>query len=62
MVRRPTSLRPSKRVEEELANPESTTAVNPINLAETREMASKYIKEPEDMKKTGDGTRWSYLC
>jgi hypothetical protein len=35
-----------KRVEEELANPD---------LAETREMVTKYIKEPEDMKNTGDG-------
>ena len=38
----PTHEPSAKRVEEELANPESTTTVNP-NLAETREMAIKYI-------------------
>jgi hypothetical protein len=39
----PTHGSSAKRVEEELANPESTIAVNP-NLAETREMVTKYIK------------------
>ena len=38
-----------KRVEEEIANSESITARNP-NSAETREMATKYIREPEDKK------------
>jgi hypothetical protein len=46
----------AKRVEEEMANPESTTTANP-NLAETREMVSKCIKESEDIKKLGDGMR-----
>jgi hypothetical protein len=45
-----------KRVEEELANPESTTAGN-THLAETREVVTKYIKESEEMKNTGDGMR-----
>jgi hypothetical protein len=52
----PTHESSAKRVEEELANPESTTTDNP-NLAETREMVTKYIKESEDMKNTGDGMR-----
>ena len=52
----PTHEPSAKRVEEELANPESTTTANP-NLAETREMVIKYISESEDMKNTGDGMR-----
>jgi hypothetical protein len=52
----PTHEPSAKRVEEELANPGSTITVNP-NLAETREMVTKYIKESEDMKNTGDGMR-----
>jgi hypothetical protein len=39
-----------------MANPESTITVNP-NLAETREMAIKYIKESEAIKNSGDGMR-----
>jgi hypothetical protein len=52
----PTHESSAKRVEEESANPGSTIAVNP-NLAETREMATKYITESEDIKNTGDGMR-----
>jgi hypothetical protein len=52
----PTHESSAKRVEEELANPESTTTANP-NLVETREMVTKYIKESEDIKNTGDGMR-----
>jgi hypothetical protein len=52
----PTHGSSAKRVEEELANPESTTTANP-NMAETREMVTKYIKESEDMKNTGGGMR-----
>jgi hypothetical protein len=52
----PTHESKDKRVEEEMANPESTTTVNP-NLAETREMAIKCINESEDMKNSGDGMR-----
>ena len=52
----PTHEPPAKRVEEELKNPESTITANP-NLAETREMVTKYINESEDMKNTGDGMR-----
>jgi hypothetical protein len=47
---------PGKRVREELANPESTTTVN-ANLAEAREMVTKYISDSEEMKNTGDGMR-----
>jgi hypothetical protein len=45
-----------KRVREELANPESTTTAN-ANLAETREVVTKYISDSEEMKNTGDGMR-----
>jgi hypothetical protein len=45
-----------KRVREELANPESTTTAN-TNLAEAREMVTKYISDSEEMKNTGDGMR-----
>jgi hypothetical protein len=40
----------------EWANPESTITAN-ANLAETREMVTKYINESEEMKNTGDGMR-----
>jgi hypothetical protein len=43
-----------KRVEEEIANSESITARNP-NSAETREMATKYIKDSEDKNFSGGG-------
>ena len=46
----------AKRIEEELANPGSTTTANK-NLAETREMVIKYINESKDMKNLGDGMR-----
>jgi hypothetical protein len=52
----PTHGSKDKRVEEEMANPGSTIAVNP-DLAETREMAIKCINESEDMKNSGDGMR-----
>jgi hypothetical protein len=52
----PTHGSKDKRVEEEMANPESTITANP-NLAETREMVIKYINESEDMKNSGDGMR-----
>jgi hypothetical protein len=52
----PTHEPSAKRVEEELANPESTITVNP-NLAEAREVVTKCIKESEDTKNTGDGMR-----
>jgi hypothetical protein len=41
---------------EELANPDSVETYNP-NLAETREMINKYIRELDDIKNPGDGTR-----
>ena len=41
---------------EELADPESTITVN-ANLAEMREMVTKYIHESEEMKNTGDCMR-----
>jgi hypothetical protein len=52
----PTHKSSAKRVEEELANPESAITDNP-SLAETREMVTKYIRESEDMKNMGDGMR-----
>jgi hypothetical protein len=52
----PTHGSKDKRVEEEMemANSESITARNP-GPAETREMATKYIKESEDKKISGGG-------
>jgi hypothetical protein len=41
---------------EDLSDPKSTITVN-ANLAETREMVTKYINESEEMKNTGDGMR-----
>jgi hypothetical protein len=53
----PTHEPKDKRVEEEMANPESTITVNP-NLAGTCEMVITYINESEDIKKNaGDGMR-----
>jgi hypothetical protein len=45
-----------KLTAEELANSESITARNP-SPAETREMATKYTKEPEDKNISGGGVR-----
>jgi hypothetical protein len=55
----PTHGSKDKRAEEELANPESTTACNP-STAEAREVVVKYFKyisESEETKKSGDGMR-----
>jgi hypothetical protein len=41
---------------EDLSDPKSTITVN-ANLAETREVVTKYINESEEMKNTGDGMR-----
>ena len=41
---------------EDLSDPKSAITVN-ANLAETREMVTKYINESEEMKNTGDGMR-----
>jgi hypothetical protein len=39
---------------EELANPDSTATCNP-DIAVTRKMANKCIKESEEMKNSGEG-------
>jgi hypothetical protein len=52
----PTHAPRDKRIEEEMANPESAITANP-NLAEAREMVIKCINESEDIKNSGDGMR-----
>jgi hypothetical protein len=53
----PTHGSKDKRVEEEMANPGSTTTANP-NLAETREVVIKYINEHRNYRKVfGFGTK-----
>jgi hypothetical protein len=48
------SVQADKLTVDELENSETVATCN-TNLAETREMVSRYIKEPEEMKDSGDG-------